>query len=158
MSKLQANEQPSLASADGERQRHETIYRAFFDALAPLEQSLAGEVERLQESDAFQQAPQPLRDALLNYKKGIEIIHRMVKRLQDRKKPMDTPPMKVADAPALPEAAPELDQWSAALTAHCTAIHDWRTARSDAVRAAQKAVDSAKRESLAAVKNLLGAL
>ena len=38
-------------------------------------------------SSAFGQTPQPLRDALLNYKKGIEIIHRMVKRLQDRKKP-----------------------------------------------------------------------
>ena len=63
----------------------EAAYCAFFDALALLEQALAGEAQRLQETDAFQQAPQPLRDALLNYKQGIEIIHRMVKRVQDRK-------------------------------------------------------------------------
>jgi molecular chaperone GrpE (heat shock protein)/exonuclease VII small subunit len=158
LGKLQTNEQPSLVGADAERQRQATAYRAFFDGLVPLEQSLTGEVERLQETDAFQQAPQPLKDALLNYKKGIEIIHRMVKRLQDRKKPMDTAAASVPDAPALPEAAPDLEQWPAVLTAHCTAVHDWRTARSDAARNAQKAADAAKRETLAAVKNLLGAL
>ena len=71
----------------------EAAYCAFFDALALLEQALAGEAQRLQETDAFQQAPQALGDALLNYKQGIELIQRMVKRAQDRKKPGETAPM-----------------------------------------------------------------
>ena len=158
VAKPRTDEQPSLTDADAERQRQEAAYLCFFDALVPLEQSVAAELDGLQERDAFQQAPQRLRDALRNYRKGIEIIHRMLKRLQDRKKPMDIPPADVADAPSLPDVPADLNEWPTVLTVLCNTLHDWRAARGDAACNAQTAADAAKRETLAAVRSMIGAL
>jgi hypothetical protein len=136
--------------------QYTSAYQALFDHLIAFDKTLTDELGRMRDDEgAFTAAPAELRDVLLNYKKGIEIIQRMAKRVQERKKPMATLP-ELGTVPALPDAMPEaLDGFvNKLLEQH----HEWRSARGNLLRDAQKASETCKKEALTAVKNLLGAL
>jgi molecular chaperone GrpE (heat shock protein) len=66
---------------------HAAIHARFYAELDVLVDQFQRELDQLSEDeDAFQRAPEELQTALANYKKGIQIIVRMLSRAKDRKK------------------------------------------------------------------------
>ncbi len=136
--------------------QHET----FFQRLSALVDELAGEVARLDENDPrLQTAPDELRVRLANYRKGIEIIHRMFSRVADRKKPLSPTPPAVLSEQLEPPASPfELQEITAFAERLCRTYHDLRDANYHAVADANKHAGDCRQAILAAAQQLVSAV
>lgn len=152
-------EQVQLEELATQARQQVDIYNKFFTELDLVLCALDGEMQRLQEdTEPFQRAPEELRSALLNHKQGLVIIHRMVKRLKDRKKeftPPEMPAVPECSAPPPLPALPSLEEYLAALV---RSYHDHHDA---CVRVRQEAAansDQCKKEMLRAVKSFVEAV
>lgn len=156
---IRSEDQVKWTQVEAEGRLQQAGYVALFESLVTLEQAVAGEIASMDNSqETFLNAPQELRDSLLNYRKGIEIIQRMLKRVLDRRKPLSAEVPSLPSGPGVIEVAPELEQWSATLTQIGQQHHDWRTASVNLLNDARKPSDNIKKETLQLVKNLVGAL
>ncbi|MCE9563855.1 MAG: nucleotide exchange factor GrpE [Planctomycetes bacterium] len=131
-------------------------YAALFAGLPVLEQAVVTELDRMKEDDPpFLAAPAEIREPLINYKKGLQIIQRMFGRLHARKKPLEgiapLPP-----APTLPNEAPSATELANKLTEFGHAVNDWRVAGNTTQREIRKKVDGLRKEVTGFVSALLG--
>jgi molecular chaperone GrpE (heat shock protein) len=112
-----------------------------------------------EEQDAFQQAPEGLRSTLANYKKGIEIVHRMISRAKDRKKELSAEmPVSVEQEIEHVDAPEDAERFAASVLALSEAFHKLRDANYHATQDARRAADACLEATLVALKQILSAI
>jgi molecular chaperone GrpE (heat shock protein) len=136
------------------------FYEALFSELDQLVNVAAQEMEsRQDDGEPYQSAPEGLQSRLSNYKKGIEIIHRMFNKVKDRKKDLskETPEsLKVEFEPA--KAPDELEGAQMWLGELLNEFHSIRDVNYHAVQDAKKLSDKCRSASRNAVKSMLSAI
>lgn len=152
-------EQAALAKAAEDTQRHIDTYHLIFSELDRLVDSVGGELEKLDiERNDYQAAPDAVQSTLGNYKKGIEIVNRMLTRARDRKKELGAESPVALGSEMANVAEPATDQFATGVLALSTAFHKLRDAnyhiRQDAIGAA----DACRGTSLTALKSILSAI
>jgi molecular chaperone GrpE (heat shock protein) len=111
------------------------------------------------QDDTFQQAPEALRTTLANYKKGIEIVHRMISRAKDRKQELSTEmPASLGRDLDEVDAPEDADQFAASVVSLSDAFHKLRDANYHATQDAKAAADACFEASLTALKQILSAI
>ncbi len=133
---------------------------AFLSRMSTLVADLDEELTRLDVDDPrLETASDELRARLTNYRKGLEIIQRMVARIVERRKPLSPAPpaplTETLDPGGLP-AEPEL--LAAFAESLCRHYHDVRDANYHAVADAHKHADACRQAMFAAARQLLSAV
>jgi hypothetical protein len=154
------SERERFGLATAEIERAIDAHEAFFQQLVKLAEELSGEVARLDEADPrLEGVPDALRARLTNYKKGVEIIHRMFRRVCDRKKQLaPTPPTGLTERLDLPEAPAEIEQIAAFAEQLSRRYHDLRDANYHAGGDANKHADECRGATMAAAHQLCSAV
>ena len=155
-----AKEKVGIDQAAGDMRRHVEVYETLFVELGGLLDAVAAQLQQMNdEDDSFQQAPDALRTTLANYKKGIEIVHRMISRAKDRKKEVSAEmPVSIGqevDGIDVPEDA---DQFAASVVSLSEAFHKLRDANYHAAQDAKGAADKCLQATLTALKQILSAI
>lgn len=146
----------NVASTQGEIERYETL----FTELDRLIESVAEEMEARQDSsEEYQNAPEELQSRLSNYKKGIEIIHRMFSKVKERKKDLADKNPGSLNEEYQPTAPPDENDgatmWLGQLLGE---FHSIRDANYHVVQDGKKLADSCGNASRSAVNSLLSAI
>lgn len=154
------SEKSELEKTAAEVKRHVDTYNNLFVQLETLVDDAAGELASLDEEDEqFQNAPRELQAALLNSKKGIEIIHRMFVRTKDRKKELaDELPGPLPDdwnAEVPPTASEDLGEFVRQLF---RSFHKLRDANYHAIQDAKKSAEKCRKTAVDTVAGLLSAV
>ncbi len=154
-----AGEQTDLEAARGAAQRNIEIYDNLFAELDALVEEAAGELARLDEEDErFKQAPEELQTTLLNFKKGVEIIHRMFDRSRARKKDLSEGlPAPLADAWPESQSAPSEDIGEL-VNELVQSFHKLRDESYHASQDAKKYAEKCKKAATSAITGLLSAI
>jgi hypothetical protein len=154
-----ATESSELLLCAEEAERYRVVFDTLFIELEGLTKQVDEELQRLDvNSPTFLSAPEPLQGVLSNLRQGVEIIHRMLFRLRDRKKPLE------GTIPELREsfdAGPPPDHWEAIIpfgSRLFDRFHELRDANYHAVQDARKLVDEWKKATHQAVKQFLSAV
>ena len=135
-------------------------YEGLFKELDALVEQVGKELEPLDlESEQYQSAPGGLQDRLANYRKGVEIIHRMLSRVKDRKKELAQELPALANGglePAEPPVeVPELDAYFRQLS---TKFHDLRDANENTLRDAEDVGAKCWKAAVHVVKGVISAV
>ncbi|MFO7906295.1 MAG: nucleotide exchange factor GrpE [Planctomycetota bacterium] len=154
------SEQADLDAAVAEGERHIETYDTLFRELKVLVGETAEELARLdQEHEDFQSAPEDLQSTLLNFKKGIEIIHRMFDRTQWRKKDLSGELSRALPGqwqPDVPSVEPEdMGEFVMQLS---QAFHQARDANYHASQNAKKSAEKCRKTAANTVSGLLSAI
>lgn len=153
-------EQADVDGAVAEAERHIEAYDTLFRELKVLVEETTEELARLdQENEEFQSAPEELQSTLLNFKKGIEIIHRMFDRTQARKKDLSGELSRALPGewqPDVPSVEPEdMGEFVMQLS---QAFHQMRDANYHANQNAKKSAEKCRKTAANTVSGLLSAI
>jgi molecular chaperone GrpE (heat shock protein) len=152
-------EQGIFQKATEEIEKGKAVYDTIFTELATLVSTAGAELEKFNEEDStYTAAPEGLQAKLTNYKKGMEIVHRMLDRAASRKKELDE--FKLELKTELPEVTTptETDQFAAAVLDLADGYHDVRDDNHQTNQEARRAAEKAHDASLAALKQILSAV
>lgn len=155
-----AKEQAVVDQAATALQQHTESYNQIFSELDRLVEAVTGELEKLNVEDAaYQAAPEAVQQTLGNYKKGVEIVNRMLTRARDRKKEVgaDAPVALGHELPNVP-APGDAGELAAAVLALSTAFHKLRDANYHIRQDAASAADRGLGTLLTALKSVLSAV
>ena len=135
-------------------------YDNLFTELDVLVEQVGNVLEPLDpDSEPYKAAPEELRDRLDNYRKGVEIIHRMFSRVKDRKKELaqDLPEL-ASDGldPAEPPA--KVDGLDAYVRELSTKFHDLRDANDNTLREAEEVCAKCWKATVHVVKGVISAV
>jgi len=135
-------------------------YEVLFSELNQLVNIAQEELEsRKNDEETFQNAPEELQSKLLNYRKGIEIIHRMFNKVKDRKKDLAGKTSETLTETFKPTAPPEewdgVAMWLGQLLSE---FHGMRDANYHIVQDAKKRVEKCRDTSRNVIKSLLSAI
>ena len=155
-----AKENAGIDQAAGEMKRHVEVYDTLFAELAGLLDAVGAQLQQMNDQDdSFQQAPDALRTTLANYKKGIEIVQRMISRTRDRKKELSAElPVSIGQEVDKVDVPEDADQFAAGALALSEAFHNLRDANYHATQDAKGAADKCLQATLAALKQILSAV
>jgi molecular chaperone GrpE (heat shock protein) len=135
-------------------------YENLFTELDVLVEQVGKELEPLDpDSEQYKAAPEELRDRLANYRKGVEIIHRMFSRVKDRRKELaqDLPALATNGLdPAEPPA--EVDKLDAYVRELSTKFHDLRDANDNTLREAEEVGAKCWKATVHVVKGVISAV
>jgi molecular chaperone GrpE (heat shock protein) len=141
-------------------QLHREVYDTLFAQLDVLLDAITVELGVLQTPDEVgEAAPEKLASALLNHRKGVEIVQRMLARVKDRRKELGekTDPSLSAD-PVFVDRPTELEEVAEFVRCSSQRWHDNCDANFHKVEELKKTVAACDREVSKAVKNLLSAV
>ena len=154
-----AAEQAVFDEARKEAERHIAVYDKLFVELKTLVEDAASELAGLDEDDErFKQSRAELQDTLLNFKKGVAIIHRIFDRSMARKKELQAElPTSLAD-----EWNPESRLGAKGTADFVTGLHqDFHKLRDASYHANQNArrfADGCEKTVMSTVSGLLSAV
>jgi molecular chaperone GrpE (heat shock protein) len=111
------------------------------------------------DSEPYQAAPQELQDRLANYRKGVEIIHRMFSRIKDRRKELTQELPALATNGLEPAGPPaEVDQVNAYLRELSEKFHKLRDANNNTLREAEDVGEKCWKATVHVVKGVISAV
>lgn len=155
-----SQEQSDFQGACAAIARHVEVYDSLFSALEDFGKDVGAQLQQLNaETAAFQTAQEPLKAGLANYRKGVEIIDRMLSRVIERKKALVAEaPQPLTECLDLPELPDELPAVSGYLQNVMERFHRVRDANHHAIRDAQSHADKCHAQVLQSIKSLLAAI
>lgn len=130
------------------------------EAQGPMLEALAGELQRLDANDPrLAQAEEDLRESMLHFRRGLEIVHRMFSRAAERHA---MPPSELAvmlvDELAIPKSPRDIAALGQFARELSQAYHQVRDANDRLLEEARQRADALRQALLASAHNVLGAI
>ncbi|MCA8999834.1 MAG: nucleotide exchange factor GrpE [Planctomycetaceae bacterium] len=153
-------ERGHLKQANGRVRERNGNYDLLFAELKVLHQEIDEELAaRDPASETFSSAPEELQAQLTNYRKGGEIIHRMLSRVLDRKQDLpDESPGNLEEEWPGSKGPESLDGLTDFIQELASGFHKLRDANFHVIEDAQKASEKSRSQVFQTVKSVLSAI